>query len=141
VTTTPHDPPTDRPRRTSKPRREIIATDAPNTVAVQSEIPGTEQKKIEEIETYASKYEAKRAIINGLQDELTNIEFKLREAMHEHEDEVDKQESEDGDKLLVYKRGDYNVVVKRGKEKVNVKIKDASKGDVGEVDDDAEDVE
>lgn len=139
MTTTPHEPTTERPRRTSRPRREVIATDAPNTVAVQGEIPGFEQQRVADIETWAGKFDEKRAIINGLEGELENVEMKLREAMHANAELLDKQESPDGDKLLVYKRGDFNVVVKRGKEKVNVKIKEKSQGDAPV--EDAEDAE
>ncbi len=107
--------------------REVLSGE--NTIPVQAEIPGFEQKKITAVERWAAKYDAKREIINGLEGELSNIDLKLREAMHENEKDVDHQQSEDGDRLLVYKRADYNIVVKRGKEKVNVKIGEKSKGD------------
>ena len=94
----------------------------------QQVLGGFEQKKIAAIERWAAKYDATRETINGLEGELENHALKLREAVHANEDAVDKQENDDGDKLLVYRRGDINVVVKRGKEKVNVKIADKSKG-------------
>jgi hypothetical protein len=98
--------------------------------AVQEEIPGFEQKRIPAIERWASKYDDKRETINGLEGELANIELKLRETVHANEADVDQQQSEDGDQLFVYKRPGFNVVVKRGKEKVNVKLGDKQKGDV-----------
>lgn len=96
--------------------------------AQQQEIEQFAQKKIQAIERWAGKYDETRETINGLDGELENHALKLREAMHANEDAVDHQESPDGETLLVYKRGDVNVVVKRGKEKVNVKIGEKSKG-------------
>lgn len=88
---------------------------------------GFEQRRIPAIERVASKFDEKRAIIGGLNDEKDNLEFKLREVMHANETELDKQASADGETLLVYKRGDFNVVVKT-KESLNVKIRADSKG-------------
>lgn len=86
------------------------------------------QKKINAIEKWADKFDEKRALIAGLTGERDNAELKLREAMHSNEDALDVQsDPATGEKILVYKRGDYKVVVKQGKEVVNVKIKDASK--------------
>lgn len=93
----------------------------------QDTIPGFEQKRIAAIERVASKFDEKRALIGGLNDEKDNLEFKLRETMHANEAELDRQEGADGETLLVYKRGDFNVVVKT-KESLNVKIKADSKG-------------
>lgn len=107
--------------------REVLSGE--NTTPVQGELAGFEQKRVPAIERWAAKYDQTRESINGLTEELKNREFKLREAVHEHEAEVDHQESEDGDELLIYKRGDVNVVVKRGKEKVNVKIGEKLKGE------------
>lgn len=87
------------------------------------------QPKIAMIEKWAGKYDAIREEINEKGEALDNAEFKLRELMHQFEADVDKRPTDDGGIELVYKRADFNVVVKRGKEKVNVKIKEASKGD------------
>lgn len=116
------------PRRSTKPSRSVI-TDNERTVPTQGELAGFEQKRVAKIETWAAKADDTRAAINGLKEELANREFKLREAMHENADLVDKQSSEDGDQLLVYKRGDFNITVKRGKETVNYKVGEKSKGD------------
>jgi len=110
----------------AKPRAILTGE---GTTEVQGEFAGFEQKRVQAIETWAAKYDAKREECAARDGELKNFELKLREAMHGNEDKVDHQESEDGDKILVYKRGDYNIVVKRGKESVNVKIKEKSKGD------------
>jgi xanthine dehydrogenase molybdopterin-binding subunit B len=82
-----------------------------------------EQGKIPTIEKYADVFDEKRALIAGLTGERNNAELKLAEAMHKNADKVQK---EGGD--LIYVRGDYKVIVKQGKETVNVKIKDAAKG-------------
>jgi hypothetical protein len=97
--------------------------------AEQTELAGFEQEKVATIEKWAAKFDQHRETRNGITEEMDNAEFKLREAMHANESKVDHQKSEDGDELLVYKPGDYNVVVKRGKEKVNVKIGEKSKGE------------
>ncbi len=94
----------------------------------QTEIPGFEQDRIPAIERAANKADAKRSIIGGLNDELDTLEYKLSEAMHANEDKLDKQEDTKGIELLVYKRGDFNIVIKK-KESVNYKIKEASKGE------------
>jgi len=98
--------------------------------AEQTEIPGTERKRIHAIERAAAKADEKRTIINGLNDELSNLVAKLSEVMHANEDQLDQEENEKGEKVIVYKRGDYKVVVKY-KESVNYKIKKASKGEEG----------
>lgn len=95
--------------------------------AIQEEIPGTERKRIPAIERAASKADEKRTIINGLNDELTNLVAKLSEVMHANEEQLDHEENEKGEKVIVYKRGDYKVVVKH-KESVNYKVKKASQG-------------
>lgn len=115
------------PRGSNNPKSVLTGE---GTVPVQSELAGFEQKRVPQIETWAAKYDAKRELANGIAGEMKSIELKLREAMHAHESEIDHQESEDGGEELVYKRGDFNVVVKRGKEKVNVKIGEKSQGDV-----------
>lgn len=81
-----------------------------------------EQKKVNAIEKWADKVQEKRELMAGLKDEKANAELKLVEAIHANDAAIDHQESENGDKLLIYKRGDYTIVVKRGSEKVNVKI-------------------
>jgi len=114
--------------------REILTGEG--TTPVQGEIPGTERKRIRAIENAASKADAKRSIINGLSDELKNLVAKLSEKMHEHEAELDHEENDKGEKVIVYKRGDFNVVVKY-KESVNYKIKGESTGDVPDGDEEA----
>jgi hypothetical protein len=99
-----------------------------NTVAVQGEIPGTERKRITAIEDAAAKADTKRSLIGGLGDELKNLVAKLSEVMHEHEGELDQEENEKGERVIVYKRGDFNVVVKYS-ETVNYKVRQESKGD------------
>jgi hypothetical protein len=93
----------------------------------QEAFAGFDQKRIPAIERIASKFDEKRALVGGLKGEMDNHEFKLREAMHANEKELDKQQGADGETLLVYKRGDFNVVVKT-KESLNVKIKAGSSG-------------
>jgi hypothetical protein len=87
-----------------------------------------EQGKVKTIEKWADVFDEKRALIAGLAQERDNAEFKLAEAMHANADKVDRQQGPHGEAMLVYVRGDYKVVVKQGKETVNVKIKDAAKG-------------
>jgi len=94
----------------------------------QTEIPGTERRRIRSIENAASKADAKRSIINGLEDELKNLVAKISEQMHLKEAELDVEENDKGEKMLIYRRGDFNVVVKY-KESVNYKIKSDSKGE------------
>ncbi len=94
----------------------------------QDSIPGFEQKRVQAIERAASKADEKRAIIGGLSGELENLEYKLSEAMHANEAELDRQQGPNGEELLVYKRGDFNIKIKKT-EKVNYKIKAASKGE------------
>ena len=95
-----------------------------------------EQGKIATIEKYADVFDEKRALIAGLTGERNNAQMKLAEAMHKNADKVMK---EGGD--LIYIRGDYKVIVKHGKETVNVKIKDAAKGTEPGVDGAGEDDE
>jgi hypothetical protein len=118
------------PKDKNKPK-EILTGEG--TTPVQGELAGFEQKRVQVIENWAAKFDAKRELINGLKGELANIELKLREAVHANADKVDQQKDPDGGELLVYKRGDINVVVKRGKETVNVKVGETSKGDPGVV--------
>jgi hypothetical protein len=96
--------------------------------ATQTEIPGTERKRIPAIERAAAKADKKRSIINGLTDELKNLVAKLSEVMHTHEADLDREENDKGEKLIVYKRGDYSVAVKY-KESVKYKIRANSKGE------------
>lgn len=96
--------------------------------AEQTEIPGTERKRIPAIERAASKADEKRSIINGLSGELDNHVAKLSEVMHANADQLDHEENEKGEKVIVYKRGDYKIVVQY-KESVKYKIKKASKGE------------
>lgn len=88
-----------------------------------------EQKKVRTIETWIDKADETRSMINGLKATLKNQEFKLAEVMNANENDVDHQVSDDGDHLLIYKRGDYTAVVKRGKLKVNYKRASDSKGE------------
>jgi hypothetical protein len=111
--------------------REVLTGEG--TKAVQSEIPGTEQERIGALERQADKLQEKRDIVAGLQDEMANIEFKIREIAHEHEAKLQVEDDpKTGGRNLVYRRGDYNIVVKQGKETVNVKIREASRGTDGD---------
>lgn len=88
-----------------------------------------DQKRVGRVETWIDKCDSTREGIREMKKTLKTQEYKLGEAMHASEADVDHQESEDGDKLLVYKRGDYKAVVKRGREVVNYKRGKESKGD------------
>lgn len=90
----------------------------------QAEIPGTEQQRIAEIERAADKYLEKRAIWQGTGKELTECKRLLSQAMHKNADAIERGENEKHQKVLAYKRDDYDVTVTEGKEKVKVKIGD-----------------
>jgi hypothetical protein len=107
--------------------KEILTGEG--TVAVQGEIPGTERPRITAIEDAVARADAKRTLVNGLDDELKNLVAKISEAMHENEADLDHEENDKGEKVIIYKRGDFNVVVKYS-ESVNYKVKRESKGDV-----------
>lgn len=96
--------------------------------AQQIPMEGFEQVKIPAIERWAAKYDEKRSIIDGLETELANAEFKLAEEMHANADKLDHQQGKNGVQMLVYERNDFRVIIKGGKEKVNVKIGEKSKG-------------
>ena len=98
------------------------------TIPVQGELKGFEHKRIPALERWADKFNDAREAMNGCKGEMENYALKIREVAHANADKLDHQEAEDGSEELVYKRADYNVVVKKGKETVNVKVKDASKG-------------
>lgn len=138
MTTTPHEP-ADKPRRASKPKKEIIGLDAPRTIHVrQAEIPGTEQTRIAAIEDAADKYSAKEKLIDGLKDELKNLDAKLREVVHENADKVDRN----SDGMLAYNRGDYAILITPGKEKLKVSVGKTDDATSLEVDNEAgEDVD
>ena len=78
----------------------------------QEVMTGFAQETIPAIESAISKADEKRAIIEGLNDELKNLEFKVTEALHLHRDQLDKQEDKKGNSQLVYKRGDFKAVLK-----------------------------
>ena len=65
------------------------------------------------------------------EDELKNLVAKISEQMHLKEAELDVEENEKGERMLIYRRGDFKVVVKY-KESVNYKIKAESQGDIAE---------
>jgi gas vesicle protein len=94
----------------------------------QNAIPGFEQEKINEIETWADKFDDTRSTIDGLNEELKNAEFKLKEAMHANEAKLGKQVQPGKGKVLVYEKNGYKVKVKEKGEAVNVKISDKQKG-------------
>jgi hypothetical protein len=87
-----------------------------------------EQKQIRKLENQADKYDEKRSLVGGLETEMENIALKMREIAHENADDLSHEEGPNGEEMLVYRRGDYKIEIKKGKEKVNVKIKAASKG-------------
>lgn len=95
--------------------------------AEQTAINGILREPILEIEEAADKADAKRSLIGGLTTELTALEDDLSDVMHAHEEELDHEEGPKGEKLIVYRRGDYNCSVK-AKESVLYKIKARSKG-------------
>jgi hypothetical protein len=102
-------------------------TEGGSPMAEQTEIKGFEQERIPSIERIAAKFGEKRNLVAGLKDEMKNLAYKLREAMHEHEAQLFQQEDDMGEDVLVYERGDFRVIVK-GKESLNVKIKADGKG-------------
>lgn len=95
----------------------------------QEDLPGFKQNRIPQIERWANKFDAHRETIQGLTDEMKTYEFKLREVMHQNEEQLDKDTDSEGVVTLVYKRADYNIKTKTGKERVNVKIGDKAKGE------------
>jgi hypothetical protein len=87
------------------------------------EIPGTEnlfpQKRIQKIEVWIDKADDLRAQIGEAKEKLENAEFKLREALHEHANGVQQEQTDDGARVLRYERGTYKAEAKHGKETVN----------------------
>ena len=92
----------------------------------QAEIPGFEQKRIPAVERAIMKADEKRAIIEGLKEELKNLESKVRETLHANVDALDHQETEGGTRI-VYKRAGFEAELK-GHERLSygkVREKDA----------------
>lgn len=138
MTTTPHEP-TDKPRRASKPKKEIIGLDAPRTIHVkptQTEIPQFEQERIGDIERAADQYVEKRDLRMGIQREEIDAKAKLSALLHLHKDKIDNQ-----DGVIAYNRGDYKIVIST-KEDLKVKIDSETDATSLEVDNEAgEDVD
>lgn len=78
----------------------------------QGEIPGFEQKRIPAIERAIMKADEKRAVIEGLKEELKNLEHKVREALHDNAEALDQQETPEGLTRIVYKRAGFEAEVK-----------------------------
>lgn len=107
--------------------REVIV-EGDNTVNVQGEIAGFEQKRIPAIERAALKHAEKQALANGLKEEVRTQEFKVREAMRANADSLDQQDDGEGGKVLVYKRGTFEIVCKT-KETVKIDVGQAKPED------------
>lgn len=99
--------------------------------ARNAEIPGTEsmfqQEKVAQIERWAIKYDEFREQYNGIKESMENAGFKLTEAMHANAEKIERATTEDGGEELRYQRGDVKCSVKRGKEKVNVRVGEKTK--------------
>lgn len=100
---------------------------------VQIPLDGTEQKRIPAIERAINKADEMRNMIAGLKDQLKTLEFKLSEVMRANAGELFKEESVKGERVLVYKRGDFSASIKE-REAVLYKVADSSKGEPPEED-------
>lgn len=97
----------------------------------QTELAGFEQKRIPAIERAIMKADEKRAVIEGLKEELKNLEHKVREVLHENIEQLDHQENEEGGARIVYKRAGFEAELK-GHERLSygkVREKDQSEDD------------
>lgn len=86
--------------------------------ATQDEIPGFEQKRIPAIERAIIKADEKRATLEVVKEELKTLEHKVREVLHDNADQLDRQETADGNSRIVYKRAGYEAEV-RGHERLS----------------------
>lgn len=78
------------------------------------------QKRIPAIESAILAADEKRAqieeqqkIVDGLAEELEPLEDGIREALHKYEDQIDHQETPKGDRVLIYKKGEFTATVKQ----------------------------
>jgi hypothetical protein len=93
----------------------------------QTEIPGTEQKRVAAIEGAADKYADSRDTRMEMQKDEANHKAKLLETIRVHGDACSRKKG-----MVVYKRGPYNITVTE-KEDVKVRIGDTSAdGQAGE---------
>lgn len=76
---------------------------------------GVEREKIAEIEGAIARADKKRKenaeIEDTLSTELKSREAKLNEVMHAHYDELEDEEDAKGNKLRVYRRGDFRAAI------------------------------
>lgn len=74
-----------------------------------------EREKITAIETAIAGAKKKRVevaeITESLEEELKAKEFKLYEALKEHRDELTEEEDRKGNKLRVYRNGDFYAAI------------------------------
>lgn len=104
-------------------RPKEILTGEGTTPVHQTEMegPGFEQERIPALERQADKRAEKEAIIEGLNDEIKTIDFKIREIVHANEDKLQREEDPvTGVVTFTYQRATYKVTVKTGKESVKV---------------------
>lgn len=90
----------------------------------QKRIPAIESAQLAADEKRA-EIEAQQVIVDGLAEELKPLEAELREVMHKYEGQIDQQKSEKGELQLIYRRGDYDVVVKSHERLTYGKIRQA----------------
>lgn len=90
----------------------------------QKRIPAIESAQLAADEKRA-QIEEQQAIVDGLTEELKPLEAELREVMHKYEGQIDMQKSEKGELQLIYRRGEYEVVVKSHERLTYGKIRNA----------------
>jgi hypothetical protein len=96
------------------------------------------QKRIPAIESAIMAADKKRAeieeqesIIDGLKEELTPLEDGIRVALHSYEDQIDHQETPKGDRVLIYKKGDFEATVKQHERLSYAKLRQPAPSEVG----------
>lgn len=94
------------------------------------------QKRIPAIESAISAADGKRAeieeqqkIVDGLEEELGPLEDNIRLAMHKYADEIDHQETPKGERVLIYKKGDFDATVKQHERLSYGKLRQRPEGD------------